>query len=485
MDNKNKAETKRPWQIAVIGGGITGLSAAYYAGSAAQAAGLAVQVNVLEQSGRLGGRIHTWKRDGFTIERGADSFLARKQPMITLARELGLMEQLTGTGRKGKKSYFLHQGSLHPMPAGMILGIPTNLEAFLETGLISSAGKERALEDMTKPSGWSEADESLGGFLERRLGAEMVDHIAEPLLAGIYAGDLRKLSLAATFPQFKEAERYYSSVIKGMAASSGQAAVNPELPQAALGSAFLSFAGGLSTVIDKLAEKLEQTGTTLRLNTGVQQIERAEEGGYLLHLDSGEALAADAVIVTVPAYAYTGLLPDLPALGQLAQLPYVSVANVALAFDAADVQASFDGAGFVISRKEERFITACTWTSSKWEHTAPGDKVLIRCYVGRSGAEEWTALSDEEIVAGVRREIAELLDIQAEPLFHTLTRLNRSMPNYPVGHLETIAAAQAQLEQVMPQVLLTGAAFHGVGVPDCVGQGKQTAETLITRLKNS
>lgn len=488
MDDNALTGGERLYSVAVIGGGITGLSAAHYVLAAARTAGLNVRVTVLEQSGRLGGRIHTWKHEGFTIERGADSFLARKQPMLALARELGLEEQLTGTGRKGKKSYFLHKGRLHPMPAGMILGIPTNLEAFRETGLVSPAGKERALQDQTMPSGWSEADESLGGFLERRLGAEMVDHIAEPLLAGIYAGDLRKLSLAATFPQFKEAERRHGSVIRGMAAQAKPTAGNPDLPQAAAGSTFLSFTGGLSTVIDKLAETLEQAGALVRLHTGVQRIERGghgEEEGYCLHLNSGEALAADAVIVTAPTYAYTGLLPDLPGITKLAQLPYVSVANVVLAFAAADVQTAFDGAGFVISRKEGRFITACTWTSSKWEHTAPPDKIVIRCYVGRSGAEEWTALSDEEIVARVRREVAELLDIHAEPLFHTLTRLNRSMPNYPVGHLETVQEARAELHRVMPQVYLTGAAFHGVGVPDCVGQAKQTAELLIDSLKNN
>ncbi|WP_058302226.1 protoporphyrinogen oxidase [Gorillibacterium timonense] len=475
-------------QVVIIGGGITGLTAAYYANRYASDAEIPMQITILEKSSRLGGKVHTLHKNGFTIEKGADSFLTRKQPMIELTRELGLEDRFVGQGSRGKRSYFLHHGQFYPAPSGMVLGIPTDLSAFMETGLVSPDGKARALEDLSLPKKDGEGDESLGGFLERRLGPEMVANVAEPLLAGIYAGDLYKLSLEATFPQFKEAERQYGSVIQGMQVSQAERkAQMAPTPKAAAGSAFLSYRDGLSTVIEGLERAAAETGTKVLRETYAVRIDRApgkgDEPGYRVHLNRGDYLEADAVIVTLPTYEYPSLLPHLPGLVKLSEMPYVSVANVVLAYEEADVPVDFDGSGFVISRKEGRFITACTRTSLKWESTAPPGKVLLRCYVGRAGDQDWVKLTDEEIVAKVRQEVKELLRIEAEPLFHELTRLYRSMPNYPVGHLEHIQAARKELAAVMPGVYLTGAAFDGVGLPDCVRQGRETAEAVVMRLK--
>lgn len=541
--------------VVIVGGGITGMTAAYYAGRYAADAGIPLKITVLEKSDRLGGKIHTLQKEGFTIEKGADSFLTRKQPLIELTRELGLEDRLVGQGSRGKRAFFLHHGQFHPAPAGMVLGIPTDLSAFMETGLVSPDGKARALEDQSLPRSEAEGDESLGGFLERRLGPEMVANVAEPLLAGIYAGDLYKLSLEATFPQFMEAERQYGSVIQGMQVAQANAKAQPShAPKAAAGSAFLSYRDGLGTVISELERAVTSAGTVILRETYAVRIERApgaepgagevaeageesgageaaekgkvaekgrvaetgefaEKGetagageepgtaeagiaagtgsaadtgnaaGYRVHLNRGDHLDADAVIITLPTYEYPGLLPHLPGLVKLSQLPYVSVANVVLAFDEADVPSDFEGSGFVISRREGRFITACTRTSLKWENTAPSGKALIRCYVGRVGDQDWVKLTDEEIAAKARREVRELLHIEAEPLFYEITRLYRSMPNYPVGHLEHIRTARGELAGVLPGVHLTGAAFHGVGLPDCVRQGRETAEAVVMQLK--
>ncbi|MEO3947170.1 protoporphyrinogen oxidase [Gorillibacterium sp. CAU 1737] len=485
--------SERRRKLVIVGGGITGLTAAFYAKQAADEAGVPLQITVLEKSERLGGKIHTLRKDGFIIEKGADSFLTRKQPMIDLTRDLGLESRFVGQGSRGKRAYFLHRGAFHPAPKGMVLGIPTDLSTFLETGLVSPDGKARALEDLTLPKNTAEGDESLGGFLERRLGPEMVGSVAEPLLAGIYAGDLYKLSLAATFPQFREAEAQYGSVIQGMQAwqeaSKAQASLAPKI---GAGSAFLSYEEGLGTIIEGLNQALADAGTTIHRETFAVRVESHEnktetENGteYRVHLNRGDFLEADSVIVTLPTYEYPGLLPHLPGLVKLSQLPYVSVANVVLAFREEDVPPGFDGSGFVISRKEGRFITACTLTSLKWENTAPSGKVLLRCYVGRAGDQDWVKLTDEEIVSRVCEEVKELLQIEAEPLFHELTRLYRSMPNYPVGHLGNVRAARNELAQVMPGVWLTGAAYLGVGLPDCVQQGKETAEEAVSQLRKA
>jgi len=482
-------------QVVIVGGGITGMTAAFYAGRYAAEAGIPLGITVLEKSERLGGKIHTLRKNGFTIEKGADSFLTRKLPMIELARDLGLEDELVGQGSRGKRAYFLHRGRFQPAPSGMVLGIPTDLAAFMETELVSPEGKARALEDLALPKREDGSDESLGGFLERRLGAELVANVAEPLLAGIYAGDLYELSLEATFPQFKEAEQRYDSVIQGMQAAQANANAQPanaanaaNEPKAAAGSAFLSYGKGLGTVIEGLEQAVAAAGGTILRETFAVRIEKLPEpaapgqAAYCVHLNQGDCLEADAVIVTLPAYEYPGLLPQLPGLVKLAEMPYISVANVVLAFNEADIPPSFEGSGFVISRKEGRFITACTRTSLKWENTAPAGKALLRCYVGRAGDEDWVKLSDEEIVARVRGEVRELLGVAAEPLFHEVTRLYRSMPNYPVGHLQNIQAAREELAGAMPGVLLTGASFHGVGLPDCVRQGRETAETAVLLL---
>ncbi|WP_040950143.1 protoporphyrinogen oxidase [Gorillibacterium massiliense] len=479
-------------EVVILGGGITGLTTAFYLKQYSAEAGIPLRIRIVEKSPRLGGKIHTLEREGFTIEKGADSFLARKRPIIDLALALGLEQELTGQGAKGKRSYFLQRGQFFPAPKGMVLGVPTDLDAFMETDLVSAEGKARVLKDLDIPKREEPGDESLGGFLARRLGTEMVENVAEPLLAGIYAGDLFKLSLAATFPQFKEAEERCGSLIKGMQEDQRTAKPPADQPEAARNSAFLSFNHGLDTLVKGLLRALD--GVEIATGTGAVRIHKDaaaeislgqadQPPAYQVELEDGNRLAADVMIVTVPTYEYPGLLPAYPGLGKLAELPYISVANVVLAFDEAEAATDFDGAGFVISRKEGRFITACTWTSSKWVHTAPPGRMLLRCYVGRAGDQEWVKLSDEELVAGVRREVADLMHITAEPLFHEVTRLYRSMPNYPVGHLENVQAARSELAADMPGVYVTGAAFDGVGLPDCIRQGRDTAAECLAFLR--
>lgn len=463
-------------RIVIIGGGITGLSAAFWAMHEARTNGADVEVIVVEQAETFGGKVRTVVRDGFVMEQGPDSFLGRKLPMLELVHALGFEDQLVATNPAAKKTYIIHKGKAHLMPQGLMLGVPTQVGPFMRTGLISLIGKLRAGFDLVLPRrDVALGDESLGSFLRRRLGNQVMERIAEPLLAGIYAGDCDKLSLRATFPQFEGIERQHRSLIVGMTKSRQQVASSAELPAIAKRSMFLSFQSGLTSLIEKLVQRLETDGVKLMNNTGVTSIIKTATG-YALTLTNHAEIEADRVIVATPAFAAADLLePIEPIVSKLRAIDYVSVANVILGYDKAHIQVPLDGSGYVVPKREGRLITACTWTSSKWGHTAPGNRVVLRCYVGRQGHEQWQSLTDEQIVAGVRKDLQALSDVAAEPLFVQVNRWPKSMPQYPVGHLDELGDVHAALAISAPGILLAGSAYYGVGLPDCVKQGKDAA----------
>ncbi|GIP47011.1 protoporphyrinogen oxidase [Paenibacillus sp. J53TS2] len=464
-------------QVVIIGGGLTGLSAAFYVRKFYSERGLTPQITLLEKGNTLGGKIETLEKDHFVIEKGPDSFLARKTAMTDLAKELGLEDELVSMNPNAKKTYIVSEGKLHPMPSGLVLGIPTELGPFLRSGLVSWSGKARAMLDLVMPPRQSEEDESLGMFIERRLGSEVLQNVTEPLLAGIYAGDTYKLSLQSTFPQFGEVERAYGSLIKGM--MTGKKPV--ETHTGTKRSAFLTFRKGLQTLVNGLVSSLSDVDC--RLETEAVDIRRTGPEAYEVVLASGEGLAADDVIVTVPAFAAAELLRPHVDVTALDAINYVSVANVVMAFDRKDVTGLFDGSGFLVPRKEGLNITACTWTGIKWLHTSPDDKMLLRCYVGRSGDEEKAFLPEEELTELVLGDLKRLMNITARPLFTEITRLPKSMPQYPVGHLQQVAELTRQLKGSLPGVYATGAAFYGVGLPDCIKQAKELAEQMADQLK--
>ncbi|WP_256760056.1 protoporphyrinogen oxidase [Cohnella sp. WQ 127256] len=489
--------TEQIRQVAVLGGGITGLSAAFYLLKQAKESGEKVAVTVFEGSDRLGGRVNTLRRDGFVIERGPDSFLGRKLPMIELARELGIDGELTGTNPEAKKTYISMDGKLHPMPEGLTLGIPSDQEKFGKTELVSEEGKLRALEDLIISSEEDAGDESVGAFLERRMGKEMVERIFEPLLAGIHAGDLYRLGLQATFPQFKQMVREHGSLIAGTQATQQAAAAkakeNPisNVNTAALNAnqlpstVFMTFRNGLSTLIEALESRLIAEECTIRVGAQVETIERVSgedakaKESYRLELADGTLVAVDDVLITLPAYTTAQLLAPHMDVSALTNIRYVSVANIVLAYDEVGFNHELNGSGFLVPKGEHRHITASTWTSSKWLHTAPKGKRLIRCYVGRAGDERGVELSDEVLAGVVQRDLYDLMGLTATPIFVEITRLRHSMPQYPIGHIDAIASFRENMKDELPGVLTTGAAFEGVGLPDCIAQGKQAAEALL------
>jgi oxygen-dependent protoporphyrinogen oxidase len=475
---------REPRHVVIAGGGITGLSAAFYLRKLCRERDIPLRLTVVERAQTLGGKIRTLRRDGHVIERGPDSFLARKTAILDLTRELGLEPELVPTRPEAGVSYILRGGELHRMPGGSMLGIPTKLKPFLQSGLVSPAGKARAALDLILPSRKESGDESLGAFFRRRLGDEVTETLVEPILAGIYSGDLDRLSLQATYPMFHEVERRYRSVIRGLKRGGLQQTAQPNaappLPEHLRRSLFLSYKDGLSALVEKLENALSDA--SLVSGEEIVRVSSSPEG-LTLEAASGTAYRADAAVLAVPAFALGKLLPNLPAAQAFARTPYVSVANVVFGYPSDAVRFPFAGSGFVIPRREGRFITACTWTSLKWGHTAPAGRTLIRCYVGRAGDQAWTSLDDETIIAGVKRELRELMGIQAEPDLVELTRLMQSMPQYEVGHLERIRALRAEMEAALPGAYATGSAFDGIGIPDCIRQGKEAAEYVLERWK--
>ncbi|MFC4769636.1 protoporphyrinogen oxidase [Effusibacillus consociatus] len=464
--------------VIVIGGGITGLSAAYYLQKQARETGISLRVLLFERDARVGGKIETEVFNGFVVEKGPDSFLARKTAAVNLCRELGLEDDLVGTNPDNKQTYILHKGKLHRIPAGLNIGIPTQFLPFATTGLLSMSAKVRAAMDLVMPRSKVTGDQSLGGFLARRLGDEVVDHMAEPLLAGIYAGNSRNLSLRATFPQFESLEKKHGSLILGMLAQAKQAHANQSLPH----SMFLSLRGGLIQLVDKLAEVLGPE--VIRTSIGVREIKKGtnenNQPPYELILENGDKFEADAVVVTVPAFESARMLPQsFEPAATLEKIPYASVATAVMAFPAASITYPLDGTGFVVPKKEGRTITACTWVSSKWMHTAPPDQVLIRCYVGRAGDEEIVDESDESILTKVRQDLKDIMGIEAEAIYTSITRWRKSMPQYTVGHLDRLNAFEKEATKQLPGLFFAGAGFTGLGIPDCIQQGKEAAARVL------
>lgn len=449
-------------KVAVIGAGITGLSAARQLALTNQD----VSIDVLEASNRVGGKIKTYQQDGYTIELGPESYLGRKKVMTELAEAIGLGDELV-TNNTGV-SYIYSNKKLHPMPGGAILGIPTEIMPFIKTGLISPFGKLRAAMDYVIPPKPMTSDVSVGAFFRRRLGNETLENLIEPLLSGIYGADIDKLSLKTTFPNFKATEENYGSLIKGMRKTK-QPQKGPKVGQ------FRQFKNGLEGFIVALRRDIELRGVNVLLNQQVSNISKSNDK-YSLTVNDEQQIY-DAVIVTVPHTVFKRWFNDAP-LAFYDQMETTSVATVVMAFDEHQVDNTIDGTGFVIARNSETSITACTWTDKKWPHTTPKGKALLRAYIGRPGDDVIKTKSEEELVQIARRDLNQMMTIKGEPNFTIVTKLPNSMPQYSVGHIDRIYQVQDYMKQTYPGLALTGASFEAVGLPDCINQAYKAVQDI-------
>lgn len=456
-------------QILIVGGGITGLASAFFIQEEIKAKNLPYQLKLVEAKERVGGKIETVHRDGFTIERGPDSFLSRKKPAVDLVEKLGLTDQLVrnSTGQ----AHILVGKKLHKIPPGSFMGIPTEVQPFLFSGLFSVKGKLRAGLDFIKPKGKAVEDQSLGLFFRRRFGDELVENLIEPLLSGIYSGDVDEMSLMATFPNFYQLEQKHGSLIKGLNKTMPK---QPKTKQKKPGI-FYALTGGFESLVDELEKQLDDV---ISLNTAVDHVEKKENGYHVL-LSDGTVYKADAMIVTSPHTSIRRMFSKHEALKTVDEIPTTSVANVALAFDQKAIKKELDGTGFVVSRNSDFRITACTWTHRKWPHTTPDGKVLLRSYVGGPHDPNAAFLSDDEIVDVVLKDLRKVMKIKGEPNFKVISRFKNKMPQYAVGHLERVKKIRDYAAVNLPGVFIAGASFEGVGVPDCIEQGEKAGTQLL------
>jgi len=455
--------------IAIVGGGITGLSAANFVREEARKKGSSIKCIIIEKEKRLGGTILTEKLNGYTIEAGPDCFLTEKTAALELCREIGIGDRILQTQDVGR-TYVLWNGRLHEIPEGIILMVPTRFMPFLNGGLFSLSGKIRMGMEVFVPRSKHEGDESLADFVRRRFGQEALLKIADPLAAGVHAGDPETMSLRATFPRFIEMEQRHGSLIRGMVSMRhGRAAASM--------SVFAALRDGLGEMIQALARALPKEW--LRPGTSVTSLRKAEKG-YEVLLNNGETLKASAVILASPAYAASGIVKELsPALSELLNsIPYVSTATVSIGYRRKDVPHPLNGFGFVVPRAEKRKIMAATWTSSKFSFRAPEGKVLLRFFVGGAHGQNLLEMDDDALVEIVREESGRILGITAEPDIVRLYRWDRAMPQYVLGHLTVLRKIDDEARK-FPGLFFAGSAYRGIGIPDCITEGKKAARSAM------
>jgi protoporphyrinogen/coproporphyrinogen III oxidase len=491
-------------RVAVIGGGISGLAAAYTLARARQG-GAPIEEMLFEAGPWLGGVIRTEIVDGFVVEAGPDSFLAEKPQAAAMAHVLGLGHDLIGSNDEARRTYIVHRGRVQPLPDGLIFLVPTRLWPLLTTPLLPLSTKLAAAREMFfSPPQAEREDESVASFVRRHFGKAMVDNIAAPLLAGVYGGDAAELSVRSVLPRFCEMERQHGSLTRATlkAMRQRQAAAKQSKPPAGSPSEkaatpsqlplFMTLKGGLQQMTVKLASRIDKNRVLLCRRVQGIEFSAGGPGGaadscsrrFQIACEGDKTYDADSVILALPANLAGGLVSSLDhRLSELLEgIPYTSSMTVSLGFDEHARAALPAGFGFLVPRREQRRMLACTFVHAKFNHRAPEGKAMLRCFLGGAHDPDVLGIPDEDIVHGVRRELKEILNFAAEPLFYRVHRWPGSMAQYPVGHAVRVAAIEQRLEE-MPGLYLAGNAFTGIGISDCIRTGKSAAEKAIRSKK--
>jgi oxygen-dependent protoporphyrinogen oxidase len=466
-------------RVVVVGGGIAGLSAAHRLVELNNEKSFGLEVMLLEASPRLGGAIATEKIGDFIVEAGPDSFITEKPWALRSCERLGLTSRLVSTQAAYQKIYVVHNGRLELLPEGFFLLAPTRFWPFVQTPLFSWGGKLRLAAEIFLPRGAMDGDESLGAFVRRRFGEEALNRVAQPLVGGIYAADPDQLSLSATMPRFKEMERAHRSVILSMISEQKQRARNRETGSGARWSLFVTLAGGMQELVDRIASRLPEGCVRLSIPiTGL--IRDRDKKLWKLTTGANENHEVDGVILATPSFQTAELLRGVAsgAADDLKQITYASTATLSLAYRIEDFPNKLDSFGFVVPAIERRKIMACTFSSLKYPGRAPEGYVLLRAFVGGSLQPHLFQDDDVTMVKNVRAELASLLGVTAEPFFSRLWRHPDSMPQYLVGHDARIKRIEAALDR-FPSLALAGSTYHGVGISDCVHSGEEAAQKVV------
>lgn len=469
-------------RIAIIGGGTSGLSAAITL-ERARAAGAELEYAVFEAAPRLGGVLITERVDDCLVEAGPDSFLTEKSWGLDFVRSLGLGDQLIGSNDPDRITYILVKGRLVPIPDGLMFMVPTKIAPIISTQLFSWGAKLRfAREYFQKPNArGEERDDTVAELVERHFGPEMVDRLADPLLAGVYGGAAADLSAAAVLPRFVEMEKRYGSLSRGMLqarkqrAAAGAGAPNP-------GSApplFTSLKGGMQQLVDAIVPQL--AAGAARTGNKVVAIGRQDEK-WMVAPEQGSMEEFDSVIMALPANQAGLLLERIsaPLAEELQQVPYSSSMVVVCGYDQRDLAAVPPGFGFLVPRSEGRRILACTFVHVKFPHRAPPGRGLVRCFIGGWGNETVLDMPDDEVFAAVAKDLRDIVGITAAPRFARVYRWRGAMAQYVRGHLARVRRID-ELRRGIPGLELAGNAYRGIGVPDCIASGITAASDLLVQ----
>ena len=463
--------------VVIIGGGITGLVAAYRLRQMNHDNHL-LNCTLLEEDSRFGGKIDTRRTEDFTLELGPDSIYTRKPAGIEFIRELGLEEQIVPVS-PSSGTFVWHNGHLQPLPPGVNTGVPSDMTAFAKTKLLSTQGKIRALADLILPLVPLEGDIAIGEFLRKRLGDEVVDVIASPLLAGIHAGDIDRLSLDATMPMWRKIYEDHRSLILGAMAMKKKAQSAPSAPSDPL---FINLQNGLEQLVEHLIQAIKHD-VDMHLNTSATKVTKNTDGTYEItmnHKGTISTIKADAIIVATPSFAAADILSSLDLnLEPLRSIRYADTATVSFGYKGIPSSFQMAGSGYLVPRNEGTRITACTIVSNKWKNSSKNGNLLVRCYVGRDGDEEAVHWTDERLIETTQQDLKKSIDLYEKPYFIEIKRWQRSMPQYDAGHLERVQIMESELQKY-PEIILAGAAYRGIGIPDCIKE----ATRAIDRIKS-
>ncbi len=456
-------------RVVIVGGGIAGLSAAYYLRKATQ-----VDVTVLESSERFGGKIGTDRSGPYLIEQGPDSLFTAKPSAVDLAIELGMEGELIEPLQHDFS--ILVNGKLFHVPRPLASLMPGAATALEKAEFFGAATKRRILRERDAPIG-NGRDESIASFFRRRFGRKFSSLLAEPLLAGIHGGDPERLSMKALYPTYLGLEQKRGSLTGDQSPDSGE-------PKAmsGRGAGFVSLREGMESLVDRLRENLD--GVHLISGVEANRIERTESG-LRIHADAIAPLEADFVILAVPAYVASCLLRDTArgASEKLIEIRHTSTAVATLAYPMSALPKEPRGNGFLVPYTETCDLTGSTWSSNKWASRAPDGTLLIRCFLGRDGGLDVDEFTDDQLIAKAAKAIETILGAREEPSFRTIKRWTKAMPQKVVGHTELLAEIEAGLAGL--PVTLIGASYRSSGIPDCVRDGREAAERIINELSTN
>ncbi|MEM7008215.1 MAG: protoporphyrinogen oxidase [Thermodesulfobacteriota bacterium] len=463
-----------PKRIVIVGGGITGLSAAYRLQELEKERALELEILLFEKSDRLGGAIKTVSKDGYLIELGPDMFFTKRPWALDLSKRLGLESELIQTNESMRGTSVLWKGNLIPVPQGFLMLAPSKIMPFITSPLFSWSGKLRMLMELfiskKEPS-----DESLASFVRRRFGVEALVRVAQPMIGGIYTADPEKLSIQATMPQFLEMEQTRGSVIRAMLQNSGEIKGD----SGARYSQFLSFNDGMETIVDKITSILPED--SLCLNEAVDKISKTNSTWEIE--TNNRKINCDGIIISTPAYHAASLVNNIdPSLGDdLSSIEHASSAVIALAYKKENIGSNLHGFGFVVPDVEGIKLIACSYSSTKFDGRAPDGHVLLRAFVGGALNPSICELEDTKIIGQVTQELNSILNIKSDPDFTMIERYPDAMPQYHIGHVKKVEQIKQRVTN-LKGLEIAGNAYNGVGIPDTIHSGELAAESIIDQL---